>query len=72
MDSSNQRFEDEILPIVLEAAAPFGFALVDLNYSRRNYDPKNIEGIGPVLDIHDLVLGKLFAFWDRGYCWCAY
>lgn len=38
---------------------------VDINYSDREYPPVQIKGVGAVLDLHDVLLGKLKALTTR-------
>jgi hypothetical protein len=38
---------------------------IDLGYDYRKNEPVIIAGIGPVLDIEDVITGKVRAFWDR-------
>jgi len=38
---------------------------LELSHYYRNKQPVNIEGLGLVLDIHDLIAGKVIAFWER-------
>ncbi|MCL2092445.1 MAG: nucleotidyl transferase AbiEii/AbiGii toxin family protein [Micrococcales bacterium] len=38
---------------------------VDLGYDYRQHAPTAITGIGPVLDVADVVVGKVRALWDR-------
>lgn len=40
--------------------------VVDLGYDYRENPPVMVEGIGPVLDIEDIVTGKVRAFVERG------
>lgn len=39
---------------------------VDLGYDYRANPPVRVDGIGPVLDVEDVVTGKVRAFYDRG------
>jgi hypothetical protein len=39
--------------------------VVDLGYDYRKNEPVIIAGFGPVLDIEDIITGKVRAFWDR-------
>jgi hypothetical protein len=39
--------------------------IVDLGYDYRENEPVIITGLGPVLDIEDVITGKVRAFWDR-------
>lgn len=38
---------------------------IDLGYDHRQHPPVHIRGIGPVLDLEDVVTGKVSAFWER-------
>jgi len=39
--------------------------VIDIGYDYRENDPVIIAEIGPVLDVHDVITGKVRAFWDR-------
>jgi hypothetical protein len=41
--------------------------VIELTYAHRSYVPDNIDGVGPVLHIKDLLEGKLVVFWDRAH-----
>jgi len=38
---------------------------LELSYYHREKQPVNVEDLGLVLDTHDLVAGKMIAFWER-------
>ena len=40
--------------------------VVDLGYDYRQNPPVHVNGVGPVLDVEDIVTGKVRAFWTRG------
>ncbi len=37
-----------------------------LGYDYRQNPPVHVNGVGPVLDVEDIVTGKVRAFWTRG------
>ena len=39
---------------------------IDLGQDYRSKNPILIADLGPVLDVHDVIAGKVRAFWDRG------
>lgn len=52
--------------ILVSGSGPDERVVVDLAYDYRANPPVIVEGIGPVLDIEDIVVGKVRAFVDRG------
>ncbi|MGH4001386.1 MAG: nucleotidyl transferase AbiEii/AbiGii toxin family protein, partial [Pseudonocardiaceae bacterium] len=52
--------------ILVTGASPDERVVVDLAYDYRAKPPIVVEGVGPVLDVEDIVTGKVRAFVDRG------
>lgn len=58
--------DDWFRAILVSGPNPDDRVVVDLGYDYRENPPVTIEGIGPVLDVEDIVTGKVRALVDRG------
>ena len=58
--------DDWFRALVVSRAGSSEKLVIDLGYDYRQNPPVHINGIGPVLDLEDVVTGKIRAFWTRG------
>ena len=57
--------QDDVFRAILVTSPDGDEVVVDLGYDYRDHPPVIVEGIGPVLDVEDIVTGKVRAFFER-------
>lgn len=58
--------QEDVFRAIVVTGASGEKVVVDLGYDYRENPPVRVEGIGPVLDVEDIVTGKVRAFLERG------